>query len=191
MRAEGVPRPGDQTMPESLQSNRDALVEEIDAAFANVSRSGGVSWSETRVLDMYGSDDERNAARGQDTDRSWSELVDDPQWNATGIGGFSFLDPIGRRYYLPAAMIRTIRDEWNDDLSFHLTMQPNHAKPKHRLRPGNHFLEKWSLLDARQRRCVARFIRYMILCVEAGCGEDSDWREAYNSYWHLVDASSD
>lgn len=81
-----------------LQSEHQALIKEIHAAFAGVSREGGVSWSETRVLDMYGSDDERKAARAQDTDRSWSELVDDPKWYEIGIGGFSFLDPISVRY---------------------------------------------------------------------------------------------
>lgn len=169
------------------ERERDALIAEIHAAFADVSREGGVSWSETRVLDMYGSDEERSAARAQDTDRNWSDLVDDPEWNESGIGGFSFLDPIGHRYYLPAAMIRTMRDEWNDVLSFTLTMPQNYANPKHALRPGNHFLEQWALLDVHQRRCVARFIRHMMHRDGEHSHESSEWREAYDSYWHLVE----
>lgn len=170
-----------------LERERDALIAEIHAAFAGVSRDGGVSWSETRVIDMFGSDDDRMAARARDTDRSWSELVDDPHWNDTGAGGFSYLDPISLRYYLPAAVIRTVRDDWNGDLSFHLTLQPNPANPKHALRWGDHFLERFSRLDDRQRRCVARFIRYMVARDQATCELPSHWQAAFDSYWHLVE----
>lgn len=171
-------------MSSDLQSNRDTIVQEIQTAFADVTRDEGVSWSETEVIDMSGSEEARRAARAQDTDRNWTELIDDPQWNAPGIGGFSFLDPAGFRYYLPAAMIRSIRDDWQGDLTFHLTLPSNPANPHHNLRMGNHRIERWSSLNERQCKCIARFLRYMIARDEQRHPANSEWREPYDSYWH-------
>lgn len=109
----------DEDLPEDLEAEREALIPEIYAAFAGVSREGGVSWSESVVLDNYISMNQRLAARAYDTDTSWEQLVDDPLWNSyaglskflepdgnwrdyinstksvPGSGGFSFLDAIG------------------------------------------------------------------------------------------------
>jgi hypothetical protein len=87
-----------------LEAEREALIAEIYAAFKDVSREGGVSWSETYVLDFYGTPEERAEARDRDRDWSWTDLVDDPDWQiGQGSGGLTFLDAIGFRYYLPHA----------------------------------------------------------------------------------------
>ncbi len=163
------------------------MIGEIRAAFAQVSRSGGISWSETRVIDMHGTAGEREAAHDEDRERGWTQLVDDPEWDNTGIGGFSFLDPIGFRYYLPAAMCRVLLGNWSGDLAFHLTLPPNPANPRHALRRGNHCLQMWSSLEDLQRQCVARFVRFMISRDEADDDTPSEWRDVYSSYWHLVE----
>jgi hypothetical protein len=100
---------------------RAALTEQIRSAFAGVSRENGVSWSETFVRDAYGTEAECAKARASDTERSWDELLRRTDWNPfPGTGGFNFVDAIGFRYYLPAAMTYCLRtDEWQD-ISFFL-----------------------------------------------------------------------
>ena len=179
-------------VPAELQAEREALIAEIHAAFEGVTREGGVSWSETDVIDGYGSDEERRIARLRDKDTSWTELVMNEHWNiAVGFGGWSFLDAIGFRYYLPAGMVRNICDGWQSDISFQLTL--NKATKPRGFELQEHTKNKWSLLNDRQRRCVTRFIRFMISWEELTAQEDDpeyradDWRTAYDRYWKQFD----
>ena len=191
----------DEDLPEDLEAEREALIAEIYAAFAGVSREGGVSWSESVVLDDYGSMNQRLAARAYDTDTSWEQLVEDPLWNSCaglkkfrnpkgnwrdyidstkfvpGSGGYSFLDAIGFRYYLPVEMVRDVRSNHDEHLQYHLTLDRGSLK--------THRLEKWSALDERQRLCIRRFLRYMAALAlsndnmfDARC-----WATALESYW--------
>src|SRR5690349_23011941 len=138
-------------MPVLLQKERDRLVEEIKAAFANVTREGGISWSESDVVDAYGSKDQRARAREIDRDLSWTELVDDESWeDSPGVGGWSFLDAIGFRYYLPAAMLRQLHGKGVDAFPFHLTLSKWFL--------ADYTRSQWSLLDERQARCVRDFV---------------------------------
>jgi len=140
-----------------LAREREELIAEINAAFAGVTREGGVSWSESEVRDHYGTIEERARARARDQERSWEELVDDPAWHPDpGVGGLSFVDPIGFRYYVPAAMTRYLRGEGEFSLASYLTLRDEFRE---------HTLGTWSLLDARQRACVRRFLRH-VLAVE-------------------------
>ena len=160
---------------DELNAVRQSLIAEIHDAFAEVSREGGVSWSETTVIDDYGDEDECTAARLSDNDTHWSQLVDDSHWITTrGVGGFSFLDPIGFRYYLPPVLIRTLRgDEDVPDLHFHLN-----------LADSEHSRNQQSLLDNRQRRCVARSLLIMARENDATPGHDVEWwLSVLNSGW--------
>jgi hypothetical protein len=128
----------------------------IEGSFAGVTRIGGVSWRETNVIDDYGSEEERLAARLQDKDECWQDVVKAPPW-LEAWGSFSFIDPIGFRYYLPAAMTVAIVNReltYEIGLEFHLTLP--------RLALRSFTLEKWSLLNDAQRVCVARFLLYMM-----------------------------
>lgn len=190
-----------------LETEREALIAEIYAAFKDVSREGGVSRFEAFVIDDRGSDEECAAARARDTDTSWTELVDDPGWQSPGV--FSFLDAIGFRYYLPVVLVRTLRTGEEDDaLPDHISLPRIPADdavaecldklPK---QLGDidglnyHTLSQWVLLTDRQRCCVARFIRFWILVIRDRAlqqqGPDrewiqsyaNDWVRAYESYW--------
>lgn len=183
-------------LPEHLESERKAVVQEIHSAFAGVSREGGVSWSEAYVIDTYDGEVERAAARARDTDRDWTELVADPNWsNHPGLGGYSFLDAIGFRYYLPASMCRVLEGhdridppymsifgDAHDQLSLYLQLTPG--------RSNEYVLKQLSLLDQRQCRAVAAFMRYMIALDRHAAteneldGEIGWWSEAYSSYWN-------
>jgi len=98
-----------------LSDLKASVIVEIYESFADVGREGGVSWSETVVLDDRGTDEERAEARAQDTETSWQELIDDSEWQPELSFDWYFLDAIGFRYYLPAAMIRCVRSGYNNE----------------------------------------------------------------------------
>lgn len=204
-------------VPGEMVEERAALIAEIHAAFEGVMREGGVSWSESEVVDDFGTDEERAAARAEDTDRCWTELAYDADWNiGPASGGWSFLDPIGFQYYLPAAMIRrlvfgadafgsydldtalkihdvtdfgaTAADTGSPD--FLLGKPDMTRKEAEELHDGvrNEQLRKISLLNERQCRCIARFIRFMIAWDRARGFDDGAWQRVYDSFWRSVEA---
>lgn len=182
---------------DELHTEREALIAEIYEAFRDVTREGGVSWSETFVLDDRGTEAECLAARAKDRDVRWTELVGDSTWEPdTGLGGFSFLDPIGFRYYLPAVMNRSVQLGYDAGVVYHLSIESppaakSFAADKDLLRDFDVAawqLEKLSLLNERQRRCVARFVRFML---EWSRFKDDlfgmqSWQHAWDAYWSKV-----
>lgn len=92
-------------------STRKELIEKIRTAFKGVSRAGGVSWSETDIIDDYGTMEQRLIARASDEDEDWEDVVLSKkfayQWHR---GSFCFLDAIGFKYYLPAAMCQSLQE---------------------------------------------------------------------------------
>lgn len=161
-----------------LERQRRSVEAQIRAVFRGVTREGGVSWSESIVLDSGMSDLTREQARGQDVDRCWEELVDDSAWTGpTSIGGFSFLDPIGFRYYLAAEIVRATRGSDGGFLSFHLNIESEYER------------EQVSLLNREQAYAVARFVRFMIAVETAGgdVRSASEWSTAYKSHWRTFD----
>lgn len=188
-----------QEVPNELEVERNALIPEIYAAFAGVSRESGVSWSEAVVIYNVGSEEDRMKARESDTDRSWMELADNEKWIAgPGVGGWSFLDPVGFRYYLPAAMIKQLRtghdafpcSSLNYELKLDRTLPawaPKLPNAPSASQMREHTLRKWSMLDDRQQRCVARFVRFMIGLSKATSDEwgVNDWQTVYNGYWKV------
>ncbi len=162
------------------------MIAEVYAAFAGVGREGGVSWSESAVRDGFGEEAECLVARAADLDRAWTELVDDPTWKPDrGVGGLCFLDAIGFRYYLPVALVRSIRTKTRNDALYFLTL-PSPGDELH-----NHTLEKWSRLNDEQRRCVLHYLQYMMAndelsksdCQEANNEVVGWWQEPIDSYW--------
>lgn len=179
-----------------LQAKREHLVAEIHAAFDGVSRDGGVSWNETFVIDAHGSDEARRNARRCDKDQSWTDLASDETWDCgPGNGGWVFLDPISFRYYLPAAMLRYIHVGSKAATCFSLDTQltMNKATKPGGFRDREWKLEKWSLLNDRQKRCVAQFVRFMIAQQEFEYHdvdlEDRarEWHQAYERHWKAFD----
>lgn len=165
-------------LPADLLVERDCVIAEIHEAFRGVTRIDGVSWSESSVLDDYGSVDEQRAARATDQEDCWEDLVDDPTWEPeTDAAAFSFLDRIGTRYYLPAAMIRCVRSGRDEGIQLYLTLSTDNLRDWH--------LEKWSLLDIRQRQCIRRFLLFMVAASRVAIAEIEAriWQHAYDSYW--------
>jgi hypothetical protein len=172
----------DGSLPEHLINEQQAVEAQIRQAFRSVRRAGGTSWSESRVVDNYGSDEEREAARVKDTERSWEDLVDDPAWNEEpGIGGFNFVDAIGYVYYIAPAMIRCARRGGGEFVGYALTID------------GGFREDQIRLISPKQAAAIARFVRFMIAAHEA-LGDDiygESWKVAYKQYWRQWDAGTE
>ncbi len=170
-------------IPERFQPELRSLEAQILSAFRGVTRDGGVSWSESRIIDHYGTDEEREQARKLDTEASWEDLIDSPAWTChVGIGGFNFLDPIGFRYYLAAAMARLTRGDDDPDqvLAFVLNIDSDFSR------------EHISLLTQDQAAVVARFLRTMAELYTAQ-GDDTGgahFATAYESHWRQWDSGA-
>lgn len=151
------------------------MISEIRRAFENVSREGGVSWSEAEGLDLYFSKEELAAARAMDKDRHWWELVDDPEWNPSeGVGGFTFLDSTSYPYYLAAAMTAELKGE--------KPLIANTLDEILCLDGGpDQIPDAWSNLTQDQRYCVRRFLELMARVDPYG---HRGWTEALESYWN-------
>ncbi len=182
------------------QELKDGLAAEICRAFLNVDRLCGVSWSETAVLDGYGSVEERLTAKALDTDANWEQVETNPEWNPdSGWGGWAFLDPIGFRYYLPAAMMRCLRSGHDEGIASHLTLPESWSFPTfnsdlsreafYQNQSRDHTLEQWSALDKNQRSCVKKFLLYMLEIdkPDPEWGKPSVWDGALMSYWLDID----
>lgn len=154
-------------------SARQAVIDGIYRAFEGVTRTDGVSWSEAEALDMHGSEEECRIARQSDCDVSWGELVDKRDWTPfPGVGGFSFIDAIGFRYYLPPTTIRFARGESSEWFDGHLLG----------------ILRKFIGYSCRmythdQVRAVGRFVRYMARFDPTASTEEC-WQEAAQTDWH-------
>ncbi len=156
---------------EELEDDKEEVRREIFDAFQGVNRDGGVSWAEAELIDMYG---HPIGEQFHDCDTSWTELVTDPTWDPdVGVGGFSFLDGVGFRYFLAAAMVRSLDNRGQSTPQFALSPggQP----------PSEYRLEQWSRISAAQRAAIQSFVRYQMRL-----SDDDSWDEAW-SYWGRVE----
>lgn len=170
-----------QELSNELQREQASVEAQIRRDFRGVRREGGVSWSQAEVLDGWGGDEkEMREALLLDVDISWETLVDDPTWLPLGESNIGYLDAIGFRYYIPAVLIRQMRDSSGVDLASVLFVHPPLARERKRE------LQRLSLLTQEQCRSVAHAIRFMIHAAEGSDYEDdaSEWRETYESHWH-------
>jgi hypothetical protein len=160
------------------------IIEEIRSAFAGVPR-GATTIHEAEVMDVYGTDAQRQEARRIDTEEQWDEIH--PGSIADCTAALSYLDPEAWRFYLPAYMTWTLRH-------FHLgaayggaTTVPDHTIYSLDLSghdPGvrEHKMERFRLLDEAQSRAVCRFLYLM---AEHDDRVDADAAiEALAAYWH-------
>lgn len=185
-------------------AERDAIIAEIHVAFATATRGKpAISWSETRAMDNYEDEEGQDAARKLDTESHWSELVDDKRWQPfPGIGGFSFINAEGFRYYLPPTMIRCLRGDNSEWYPGHLlgcierfagqsAAQRFVAGPTGEIQvvPDKSRPVVWSTA---QLVCIARFIAWMArhdpsLEMNASIGYENVWAGALERTWkHLL-----
>ncbi|MBX9738285.1 MAG: hypothetical protein K2X32_15300 [Phycisphaerales bacterium] len=165
---------------EELERLRDKVLDRLRNDFRGVRREGGVSWSESYVIDDRGSREERYAARQSDPVVNWVDLVHDGNWEFHGTGGLGFLDPIGLRYYLPPAMYRLAAEVTAGDGQGMMGMGvcwvlrlAGHGDPKH----DAWCQAKFVLFNSRQRRCVQDFLRLMAAREKSQMFDEFGWAE--------------
>lgn len=142
----------------NYEERKAALIEEIIAAFDGVSREGGVSLSEADVIDDYGSDTKRLAARLSDTDTRWQDVPDE---QLAGHWPISFLDPIGFRYYMPAFLLYCLRhsNEYGENESYELDYHLSLSRGRDKDGLDEYSLSRFRLLTSAQSRAIARFLQ--------------------------------
>ena len=167
--------------PKFPSPTADQVIALIDAAFGGVMRDEGISWSECVVLDNYGSEAERAAARKLDHEPHWSKLVEDATWEPfPGVGGFSFIDALGFRYYLPPTMVRFVRGDISEWYPGHLLSVINRFVPA-----------EPDLFDDSMRAAIAVFVLYMSRADPDCNDENKAWTEDLHMRWQAHLPSSD
>jgi hypothetical protein len=165
------------------------LLELIERAFDGVERAEGITLHQAVVIGDYGSEEEFEAAGRRDTEARWQEVPDADISTSTSI--FSFLDPAGFRYYLPAAMSWAVKNYTNDehDCGFftYLALLPTVAPREVGRGIGAAFnlddLIKLHSFTPQQVDAIYRFICFMAIRAEYGMDEDEyaaikKWRQA-------------
>lgn len=140
-----------------MPDTAEAVIEAIRTAFVGVPR-GAITIHEAEVIDVYGSDAEREAARVTDTEPCWDCVPDADIEVCTDA--LCYLDPEGWRYYIPAYMIWSLRH-------FRVSCSTVPDRTIYTFDPSSpdlleHNLARYELLDEAQSRAVCRFLRYMV-----------------------------
>ena len=138
----------------NYEARKAALTKEIIAAFDGVSREGGVSMLEARVIDDGGSDEARMAARARDTETRWQDVPDEKIGGGNGHEALSFLDPIGFHYYLPAYIVwylQKMDSDWDSNTLSHVDFSLASTY-------GNR--ERFEMLSPIQAKAVAHFLEF-------------------------------
>lgn len=153
-----------------MNNRQKALLAKIEAAFAGVSREGGITLHEATAIDDYAMPEQRSAARLRDQERRWQDVPDGHI--ARHYSVFSFLDDVGRAYYAPAYMSWLVRTGYGtqsnsiDGILF--ALNPCH---------------EWGhILTPAQCRAVAEFLTYVHEVLDEG-SELSDAKAYLDHYW--------
>ena len=148
----------------SYEHKKMALIDEITAAFDDVSRENGVSLSEAWAIDDYGSDEERAVARRQDTETRWQDVPAEDM--CFGYSCLNFLDEIGFRYYIPAYVVWFLRNMDNEDPEAPSFSSNTFERLLYALGSNgsgsldDRHLAKYRLFTPAQSRSIAHFLKF-------------------------------
>ncbi len=166
-------------MSEDVKREAERIIAEIHRAFSDVSREDGVTLHEALVIDEYGSDDERLAARERDTDRRWQDVPEHMIEKHDSV--LCFMDPKGFRYYLPAYMVWSLRNyATSESWSLNHPICSLALSDSDKLRKWE--VERFVLFDDEQARAIHKFLHFMgqrdelTVCVDQA-------RQALDAYW--------
>jgi hypothetical protein len=153
------------------------LRQALEHAFGGVTREGGVSWTQSIERDLLAVAGKDFTVAHREDDRSWREVAGDPGWDPdAGIGGWAFLDGVGLRYYLAAAMWRSLEGGEVGCLAWQFR-RPLKGASRRR------FEDRWTL-DAAQHQVAVRFAAFMLeRAFERGDQSGHDEWEAAISSW--------
>jgi hypothetical protein len=159
-------------------SSPDAAVRTaLEQAFKGVTRERGQSWTGSIALDLMGVTGVDFTVTHREDDGSWRDVASDPGWDPdSGVGGWPFLDSIGFRYYLAAAMWRVLDGGEVACLAWQF-QRPLKGASRRR------FDDRW-ILDQAQHAAAMRFAAFMLeRAIAAGdqAGYD-EWDAAIRSW---------
>ena len=157
----------------TLDAEAVAIIADVRRAFAGV-RRGEITLHEAEVIDHYGTDEERAAARLLDPDGPWEEVPDGHI--AGSMMTLPHLDPESWRYYTPAHMSWSLRHE--DDRR---NIVHDFTLYTFGIDPGlvDYKLARFETLTPDQATAVTRFLRYRA----AGDSGDPYAERALAEYW--------
>jgi hypothetical protein len=165
-------------MCEDAKAQRESIIDEIGRAFGRVSRGDGVTLHEAVVIDNYGSEEERIAARALDLDLCWQDVPDHLIENHQET--LCFVDPKGFCYYLPAYMVWALRHfETSESVSVSHPIYSLNLSRDNRLQGWD--LERFRVFDADQAKAICGFLRFMALQDDFADADQA--RAALEGYW--------
>ena len=173
-------------MSDDPKQMADSIIGEIRRAFGKVSRDDGVTLHEALVIDNYGSDAERSAARRLDTDCRWEDVPD--QLIQENDSALCFLDPKGFCYYLPAYMVWSLRNyETSESFSVNhpilsLVLSESGSMRQLQLDLRQSQLETFAVFNDEQGKAICTFLRFMAQGDEDLVFVDEALR-ALDAYW--------
>jgi hypothetical protein len=164
----------------------DDLLWLIEEAFDGVERGVGITLHQASVIDNYGSEEDFVAAAKLDTEERWQDIPDSTIKANPHV--FTFLDPLGFRYYIPAAMSFAVTNHDDFDTVFtYLALLPTIAPREIGRGMGaafdlDAFIQEHSF-TAMQVSAIYRFICFVAIRAEHGMDEDQSaavtkWRQA-------------
>ena len=141
-----------------------ALIEDFNVVFDGVSRENGVSLSEAWVIDDRGSDEERQAARNEDTETRWQDVPEKDI--AYGYSCLSFFDEIGFRYYIPAYIVWYLRHMDDEDPKSLIFQSNTPAWITYALSPSGsgeietYYLSRFEMFTPEESKAIAHFLEF-------------------------------
>jgi len=120
--------PSEKTRHMHSRQTNDAINQIVDA-FARVTLGNGVSVREADVIDDYGTESERAAARERDEIHDWQRIPDEDIENHSSV--LCFMDDDGLRFHLPAYMRFTLcryreSESISADATIYLLCEPHY-----------------------------------------------------------------
>src|SRR5262245_43324220 len=156
-----------------------SIIEAVHHAFRGVT-PGAISLHEAEVIDVWGSNEERAAARRIDKENSWEEIPDQHIEECTSA--LSHVDPESWRYYIPRYMEWSLHNfRTSDSVVSDFTIYSFAPSGKNKPELREYSLQRYRLLTPQQSRVVYLFLRYM-----AKHDDHADTRvanEAMRKYW--------
>jgi len=149
------------------------VISAIEAAFRDVFR-GALTLHEAELVDRYSATNaERMAAREVDREDDWRDVPDASIRQCPDA--LSFLDPVSWRFYLPAYMRFSLRNDFETDAAIY-TLNPAGIRQREA-----HTEERFRTLNGVQVRAVRSFLRFA--SENGGSCDDAAAREALEDYW--------
>ena len=157
----------------------EAVITEIESAFAGVEIKGGTTLHEAEAIDRGLSDDERLKARIKDTAKRWADVPEKDIENHPEA--LSFLDAPGYRFYLPAYMIWSLKNyRISGSLSSDYTIYS--LAPDNKAKDNAWKLKRFRTFTPAQGRAIFRFLKFMAECTD-GYADDFAAKTAMDGYW--------